>query len=212
MQHNASRSSAHCAATTSAGQPCSAWATKSGFCAGHSGLVHTSEPHATPASGPDTCQDTQALRCSGTKQDGTQCKGTVGLVDGLCSIHRGLADPAAAARQRAVNEAARKEQAEAAAARRTLTLKQALAERAATEREALVDALFAPLADADVGSMARQAAARTILERLLGKPTEQIAQEEQPEDVPLETLVEMWKHTKAQQAGIEMAQNEDEAQ
>jgi hypothetical protein len=74
-----------------------------------------------------------------------------------------------------------------------------------------VDALFAPLSDTDVGSMARQAAARTILERLLGKPTEQIAQEEQPEELPLEVLVEMWRDMKAEQARNPLAQ-QDEAQ
>jgi ABC-type branched-subunit amino acid transport system substrate-binding protein len=79
-------------------------------------------------------------------------------------------------------------------------------ERTAAERKALVDALFAPLSDADVGSMARQAAARTILERLLGKPTGQIAQEDQPEELPLETLVEMWREMKRQRAEDDEAQ------
>lgn len=167
------------------------------------------DPAAAVPPASEACQDTQSNACTGKTKSGSRCRTTVGLVDGLCATHRGLVDHrAAAARQHALREereAAKRRE----AARSKMTLKEALLERAAEERDAIVDALFAPLSDEDLSPMARQSAARTVLERILGKPGE-IAPDEQPaDDLPLEVLVEMWREGKrAEAAGTPVAHPE----
>jgi hypothetical protein len=54
--------------------------------------------------------------------------------------------------------------------------------------------------------MQRQAAARNVLERVLGRPGELAPEAEQPDELPLETLVEMWRETKRQRAEDDEAQ------
>lgn len=147
--------------------------------------------------------------CQGITKAGTRCKGTLGLVDGLCSIHRGLIDHRAAQRaQKAAQAAARADQQATLrneATRNQMTLKQRLAARAAEEAEAIVDALFAPLHDMDLldeegklvragaGTMEKQRAAQGILDRLIGRPGEGLgAVEQAPEPRTLEEIVGAW--------------------
>lgn len=135
----------------------------------------------------DTTPDTSERRCTATKADGERC-GSFAMKDGsgLCAGHAGkgiAADPEGYGRQghATMREQAKRRQEEAAAAR--MTLREALLHRAATAQAALVDALFAPVEDADLPAQERQRAAMQVLERLMGRPGEGIAdmtQEQQP--------------------------------
>jgi hypothetical protein len=61
--------------------------------------------------------------------------------------------------------------------------------------------------------MEKHRASIAILERMLGKPKEPAVAESREEELPLETLVEMWREMKAQrEAGTAVAQEGDEAQ
>jgi hypothetical protein len=138
------RGARRCLATRADGEPCGAFATRTGFCAGHSGVGLARNPSAA----------------------GEKC-----------------------AEARRENRAERRVHAE----RRRMTLVEALAERAAEKRDVLVDAMFAAVEDEKLPTMQRQAAARVVIERLLGRPSEPLVNEaSEHEEVPLETLVALW--------------------
>jgi hypothetical protein len=73
-----------------------------------------------------------------------------------------------------------------------MTLQEALRERAAEERDALVEALFAPLTDPRAAVMTKHRAAVTIIERLIGKPREALAVNEPMATLTLEQLADVW--------------------
>jgi hypothetical protein len=59
-------------------------------------------------------------------------------------------------------------------------------ERAHERRVTIVDALFARLDDQNASAADREAAARTILERVLGRPGEDMTTRSEVEDVPID--------------------------
>jgi hypothetical protein len=134
-----------CAGTTRDGAPCTAWATATGYCAGHSGFGIGRDPRAAGAKGAESRRRNRDRR----------------------QLH---------------------------AERRNMTLKEALRERAAEERDALVDALFAPLVEPGTDVMTRHRAAVTILERMIGRPREALAVEEPLPELTIEQLIEIWSH------------------
>lgn len=131
-------------------------------------------------------------RCTAIRPTGERC-GAWAMRDGstLCAGHagKGLAsDPSTySARGRAsqrAQSAHRKEQ----AAKAKMTLRERLVHEAAERQDELVRALFAPLAASD--DLEAHRAAVTILERMLGRPGEGIADLEAGAQPPsLEELV-----------------------
>ena len=146
----------------------------------------------------EACQDEQIPRCSGINKDGSQCRGTRALGDGLCSIHRGLADSAAGGRAKAARIQAEKKAAQAAVVRARMAprdrLALALAERWDAVQAVLLDGA---IADGDRTTLIR------LMSEAFGKPTEHVVQEEKTEELPLEVLVEMWREAKAQREAAE---------
>jgi hypothetical protein len=133
-------------------------------------------------------------RCSGTRKDGQPCDARA-IDAGLCAAHSGRAfggDPTAAARLSAEARRVNRERRRKHAERRDMTLAEALRERAAQERDALVDALFAPLSQSD--PITAHKAAVTILERMLGRPAEGLAVEQpEPErEMTRDDLIQAW--------------------
>lgn len=138
----------------------------------------------------DITPDPDDRRCTAVKPDGTRCKSwAMRDESGLCAGHagRGLAaDPRTyAAKGRASQRARAAERREKAQTAR-MGLRERLVHEAAEQQDALVRALFAPLAEE--GAEAHHAAIR-ILERMLGRPGEGMADLETNQPRSLDELV-----------------------
>lgn len=132
-------------------------------------------------------------RCNATTKSGEQCK-AYPHKDGKCYYH---ADPdtprrlqvlALESRERNIAEKRRQEQ------ERAMSLQEALLRRAADERDSLVNALFAPLSGDDRDA---HRAAVAILERLLGRPTQEMTVNTSNQPMELEDLVALWAQEQA---------------
>jgi hypothetical protein len=116
------------------------------------------------------------LQCEFTRPDGTRCR-AYATRSGLCAGHSGLgavANPRESQRRSAQARRQTREQSQEDARRKDLSLRDALRERATAERDAILDALFAPLDDPEASAQDKHHAALRILERLLGRPSEAI--------------------------------------
>jgi hypothetical protein len=115
-----------------------------------------------------------AQRCRHPRNDGTPCR-AFATSSGLCAGHSGLgavANPRESQRRSAQARRQAREHSREDARRQELSLRDALRERATAERDAILDALFAPLADPEATAQDKHHAALRILERLLGRPSE----------------------------------------
>lgn len=150
-----------------------------------------SPPEALTA--PETATETSPQRttCTGVTKDGGRCKGTVGLVDGMCSIHRGKADPSAAARARAAKQRQAKQDRAEAAERRKMSLAERVALETAEHQDAIIRAWLAPILDGTDATAAHRAAS-VIMERVLGRPTERLEVENREPVPTLDDLLSRW--------------------